>query len=171
MNLHSPRIDSVGDAEFKAALRQLASSVAVVTALSANQRGGVTATSICPLTAHPPTLLACVSDGTPGERLIRDSGAFAVNVLAEDQHAIARRFSATSTRKATSSPSENGSASSPAPRAGGRRRRIRLPSRGWLTTGDHHLYFGRVIGVSSCARDVLLYRDRLFRRLEASAEP
>lgn len=170
MNLHSPRIDSVGDAEFKAALRQLASSVAVVTALSANQRGGVTATSICPLTAHPPTLLACVSDGTPGERLIRDSGAFAVNVLAEDQHAIARRFSATSTREGDKfTVGKWISLTTGAPVLEDAVAAFDCRVERWLTTGDHHLYFGRVIGVSSCARDVLIYRDRLFRRLEASA--
>jgi len=54
----------------------------------------MTATAMTSVSAAPPTLLVVVSRTTRTHPFIRKSGRFAVNVLAEGQDEIARRFAA-----------------------------------------------------------------------------
>ena len=77
---------------FKAAMRQLASGVCVVTLGEGEDRNGLTATSVSSLSADPPTLLVCVNRAASSYPAFERFGAFAVNVLAADQREIADRF-------------------------------------------------------------------------------
>jgi flavin reductase (DIM6/NTAB) family NADH-FMN oxidoreductase RutF len=82
------------DAEsFRAAFRELASGVCVVTIGAGSERSGLTAVSVAPLSAEPPALLVCVDRSAPSYPEIQRVGRFAVNVLAADQREIAERFS------------------------------------------------------------------------------
>src|SRR5882762_4592863 len=83
----------VTDSEFKTVMRQVVSSVAVVTSRAGKVRNGLTATAVCSVSAEPPTMLICVNRRATAEGIIAESGAFAINVLTEDQHQIARLFS------------------------------------------------------------------------------
>ena len=76
----------VDETEFKAAMRQVTSSVAVVTASFGNLRNGLTATSVCSVTMEPPTMLVCVNRKARADALIAESRAFAINILADAQH-------------------------------------------------------------------------------------
>jgi flavin reductase len=163
------RSEVVGEIEFKTAMRQVASSVAIVTARSAQLRNGLTATAVCSVAATPPTMLVCVNRNASAEPLIHESGAFAINFLADRQHGIARLFSTSKLAPeqrfadgnwialATGSPVLEGTVAS---------FDCRVESR--VVSGTHHIYFGRVVGVSSIDRDVLMYRDGSFRRLESN---
>ena len=55
-------------------------------------RAGLTATSVCSLTAEPPRLLACVHRDADAHGLILESGYFAVNVLTREQQDLAEHF-------------------------------------------------------------------------------
>ncbi len=75
-------------------MRRTAGSVAVITAAHQGKIHGMTATAVTSVSADPPTLLVVVSRTTRTHPFIRKSGRFAVNVLAEGQEEIARRFAA-----------------------------------------------------------------------------
>lgn len=158
---------AIPEAEFKVAMRQVASSVAVVTARSEGVRNGLTATAVCSVSASPPTMLICVNRDASADRLIGESGAFAINFLTEDQHTVARLFSTSKlapedrfaegswVSMATGAPMLEGALAS---------FDCRVESR--VVSGTHHVYFGVVAAVTSLAEGVLLYRDGSFRRLE-----
>ncbi len=79
--------------EFKAGMRRLAAGVCLITTSQGEgQRSGLTATAVCSVTAEPPTLLVCVNRKNGSYAAIKQSGIFAVNVLAYDDRPLADRF-------------------------------------------------------------------------------
>lgn len=158
---------AVGEAQFKVAMRQVASSVAIVTARSGRLRNGLTATAVCSVAADPPTMLVCVNASASADSLIHESGSFAINFLTARQHGIARLFSTPKLAPderfvkgswislETGAPVLEGTVAS---------FDCRVESR--VLSGTHHVYIGRVVAVTSLDLDVLLYRDGSFRRLE-----
>lgn len=81
---------------FKAGMRQLAAGVTVVTSALNGERSGLTATSVCSVSADPPTLLVCVNRHSRSNTMIAASGCFAVNVLGTDDEALSNRFASSS---------------------------------------------------------------------------
>lgn len=78
---------------FKRGMRRLASGVSIITTVDAGERHGMVATSVCSVSAEPPTLLVCVNRAATSHAAIRRAGFFCVNLLAETDDALARRFS------------------------------------------------------------------------------
>lgn len=160
----------VPDHEFKLGMRQVVTSVAIVTAQTGAIRNGLTATAICSVAAEPPTMLACINRNASAEALIAESGSFAINFLTEEQHHIARLFSksklsaderfgeGTWLSMVTGSPVLEGAVSS-----------FDCEVLERIVSGTHHIYLGRVVAVASTDRNALLYRDGAFRRLAVSA--
>lgn len=164
------RSDAVGEAEFKAAMRQVASSVAIVTACSGRLCNGLTATAVCSVAASPPTMLVCVNRTASADPLIDESGAFAINFLTDRQHAIARLFStAKLTPKERFSEGRWTTLETGSPILADTVASFDCRVEGRVAAGTHHIYLGRVVGVTSLDQDVLLYRDGVFRRLEPGA--
>ncbi|BCH23894.1 flavin oxidoreductase [Mesorhizobium sp. L-8-10] len=163
------RSEAVGEAEFKIAMRQVAASVAIVTARSGKLRNGLTATAVCSVAASPPTMLVCINRSASAEPLIQESGAFAINFLTDGQHGIARLFSTSKL-----APEDRfvegtwGSLETGAPVLEGTVASFDCRVESQLSSGTHHIYLGRVVGVTSLDMDVLLYRDGSFRRLESA---
>ncbi|MEW9807129.1 flavin reductase family protein [Mesorhizobium marinum] len=90
--IHSmPSPDTLAD-DFRAAMRQLAATVCVVTAGRGASRRGLTATAVCSLSVTPPSMLVCVNRQGAAHRAITENGCFCVNILAADQQDVARRF-------------------------------------------------------------------------------
>lgn len=79
-------------AGFRAAMARFPGAVTIVTALSGNERRGITATAVCSVTAEPPSLLVCLNRKTGTCAAVRDSGIFNVNLLRGDGGEIAMRF-------------------------------------------------------------------------------
>jgi flavin reductase (DIM6/NTAB) family NADH-FMN oxidoreductase RutF len=77
---------------FRAAMRELASGVCLITSGSGDQRRGMTATSVSSLSADPPTLLVCVNRSASIYPFLTRGQTFAVNVLAAEQSEIANHF-------------------------------------------------------------------------------
>lgn len=88
----SPALAEADSKTFKAAMRQLAAGVCVVTVGAGDERNGLTATSVSSLSADPPTLIVCVNRGASSYPDFARFGTFAVNVLAADHRDIADRF-------------------------------------------------------------------------------
>lgn len=83
---------TVDIAAFRAAMRELAAGVTIVTAGAGDGRRGLTATAVCSVSVEPPTLLACINRATEGHAAIAESGAFCVNVVAAEHRVLADRF-------------------------------------------------------------------------------
>ncbi|MFE0756767.1 flavin reductase family protein [Inquilinus sp. NPDC058860] len=92
MNALSPHAAFVGQDDFRAAMRELAGGVAIVTTGTGDDRRGLTATAVCSLSAEPPTLLACVNRSAESHAAILRHGAFCVNLTAGEHQALAERF-------------------------------------------------------------------------------
>ena len=78
---------------FRSVLRQWASGVAVITSVGSDGRThGMTASSFTSLSLHPPLVLVCVARNNDTFPVLSSSRAYAVNVLAEGQEDLSRRF-------------------------------------------------------------------------------
>lgn len=77
---------------FKRAMGLLAGAVTVITAGHGEGARGLTATAVCSVSIAPPTLLVCVNRNGDAHRAIAESGAFCVNILAEQNRHVADRF-------------------------------------------------------------------------------
>jgi flavin reductase (DIM6/NTAB) family NADH-FMN oxidoreductase RutF len=83
----------VEKAEFRRALGHFAASVTVVTSkLADDQLGGITVTAFSSLSLDPPLVLVCIDKRARMHDRLQKGGNFAVNMLAEDQEVVSRRF-------------------------------------------------------------------------------
>lgn len=77
---------------FREAMRRLAAGVTIITAVHEGERGGLTATAVCSLSADPPQILVCVNRSAHAHDLIHKGDKMCVNVLAHGQQDLAARF-------------------------------------------------------------------------------
>ncbi len=73
-------------------MRQWATGVTIVTAANGNERGGMTVSSFTSVSLEPPTVLVCLNKATFTHQLVKQSGAYAISMLAADQEALSNRF-------------------------------------------------------------------------------
>ncbi|MGH6861850.1 MAG: flavin reductase family protein [Phyllobacterium sp.] len=78
--------------ELKAAMRQLAGGVSVVTAGLGDGRTGATVTSATALSVDPPTIIVNINRGASVWTAISRNNHFCVNILSAGQQGIADRF-------------------------------------------------------------------------------
>jgi len=79
-------------ANFKAAMRELAGGVSVITVGSGEDITGFTATSVTSLSTHPPRLLVCVAQSSASWKILQRYPHFVVNLLGQPDRALANRF-------------------------------------------------------------------------------
>lgn len=77
---------------FREVFGRFATGVAVVTSAGASGTGGMTANAICSLSLDPLLALVCFENRARTLPLVRESGRFALNVLAAGQERIAAVF-------------------------------------------------------------------------------
>ncbi|KKB61179.1 flavin oxidoreductase [Robbsia andropogonis] len=87
-------VDSMGisAAVFRDAMARFTTSISAVTTTDGTSPAGVLATSVCSLSAAPPTILACINKEASVHDTIVRCGVFAVNLLSDRQRHIAERF-------------------------------------------------------------------------------
>ena len=78
--------------QFKAVMGRWASGVTVITVKSGDIIHGMTASAFSSLSLEPPLVLVCVGQKQGSHKLMKDSGRFVVNLLAEDQHTLSDYF-------------------------------------------------------------------------------
>jgi flavin reductase (DIM6/NTAB) family NADH-FMN oxidoreductase RutF len=85
------------DIEFRRVMGHFATGVTVVTATSgAGEPYGLTANAISSVSLDPTLVLVCVERTADTEPVIREAGAFAINILPEERgEVLARRFAET----------------------------------------------------------------------------
>jgi flavin reductase (DIM6/NTAB) family NADH-FMN oxidoreductase RutF len=77
---------------FRRALGQFATGVTVVTACDGADVHGITANSFTSVSLTPPLVLVCIDKRGRFDRILRTSGRYCVNILAEDHQQISNRF-------------------------------------------------------------------------------
>ncbi len=83
----------VEKSEFRQALGHFAAGVTVVTAKFADgHMAGITVTAFSSLSLDPPLVLVCIDVKARIHEHLKVGGAFAVNMLADDQEVVSRRF-------------------------------------------------------------------------------
>ena len=95
MSAQSNSVPQSGDDNreaFRAAMRDLAGSVSVISTGVGLARTGLTATSVSSLSMDPPSILVCINRLSSVLPVLVDHGAFGVNVLAAGHRHIADRF-------------------------------------------------------------------------------
>ena len=80
------------DDQIKAALDKMTYGVYVVTARKRDQVGALTASWVCQVSREPTLMMVGVRKGRRSHDIISKGGVFAVNILAEDQADLARRY-------------------------------------------------------------------------------
>ena len=83
--------DADADA-YRAAMRQLAGGVCLVTHAAGGICAGMTATAVVSLSVDPPTLIVCVNRGSSTYVGLTRGAAFGVSVLSADHIELAERF-------------------------------------------------------------------------------
>ena len=73
-------------------MRLFAAGVAVLTVAPGEQRLGVTVSAVTSLSLEPPLVSVAISRQAAMHELLAESGAFALNLLAGDQEALAQHF-------------------------------------------------------------------------------
>ena len=77
---------------FREVFGRFATGVAVITSSGSAGAGGMTANALCSLSLEPLLVLVCFENRARTLPIVRDSGRFAVNLLASDQAALAGVF-------------------------------------------------------------------------------
>ncbi|MBM4207885.1 MAG: flavin reductase family protein [Gammaproteobacteria bacterium] len=91
---------AINQEEFKQALQQWASGVAVVTSKS-EQNGvrGMTVTAFSSVSANPPLILVCLNQSADTGENIDQNQKFAVNILNDQQQDVSNNFSGGSSQE------------------------------------------------------------------------
>jgi flavin reductase len=151
---------------FKAALRHWASGVTIVTTRAGEHAMGMTASSFASVSLDPPLVLVCADKKAHTEPGIAQSQVFAVNVLADDQHELSRRFAATGNEALRFEGLACRSGPTGAPWLPGTLAVLDCRVVATHDAGDHVIYVGEVEAVEVDARRApLLYYDAGYRRL------
>ena len=84
---------SVGHQQFRHTMGHLATAVTVVTVRDGSGKAfGITVSAACSLSLEPPMLLVCIDHAASLHDLITRAEVFGVNLLAEGQAEVARRY-------------------------------------------------------------------------------
>jgi 4-hydroxyphenylacetate 3-hydroxylase, reductase component len=156
---------SVDTASFRRALGQFATGVTVVTTRdAAGHPLGLTVSSFCSVSLHPPLVLVCIDHRSEANAAMRASGLFAVSVLAEDQEDVSRRFAAAGRAKTEGFPFVEGKHGLPL--VPGALAHVECHVRSFHDEGDHAVWVGEVRSLSAHPGRPLLHHAGAYGRTE-----
>ncbi len=159
---------------FRRVMGHFVTGVTVVTTLDAEQPHGITVNALSSVSLEPPLVMVALDRRRRITPLVRAAGRFAVNVLAEDQQALADCFAG-----APVEPDREafcGAAWRPGPHAmpllDGAIASLECSTVDVIPAGDHDLFIGRVEAMASEEHHPmpLLYYRRRYLRVERSHE-
>ncbi len=156
---------------FKMAMRRLAGGVCLVTGMEGGVRLGLVATAVTSFTADPPTLIACINRSASAHDGIVRAGSFCVNVLAEQDGDLARRFSSSELRASRFDDDRWTVLETGSPVLTGALASFDCTVAERLAYGTHTLFVGQVaaVAVGDGSPRPLVYLDGQYARLRAAA--
>jgi flavin reductase (DIM6/NTAB) family NADH-FMN oxidoreductase RutF len=156
---------SVDATSFRRALSQFGSGVTVVTTRDgAGRPQGLTVSAFCSVSLSPPLVLVCIDHRSETNAGMRESGLFAVSVLAEDQEDVSRRFAAAGRTKHEGFRFLNGRLGLPL--VPGALAHVECRVRSFHDEGDHAVWVGEVRSLAARPGRPLLHQGGTYRRLE-----
>jgi flavin reductase (DIM6/NTAB) family NADH-FMN oxidoreductase RutF len=159
---------SVDAHSFRRTLGQFASGVTVVTTRDAGGRVlGLTVSAFCSLSLHPPLVLVCIDHRADANAGMRESGLFAVSVLAEGQEDVSRRFASRDRDKLVGFAFAEGRQGLPL--VPGALAHVQCRVRSFHDEGDHTVCVGDVLALAAHPGRPLVYHAGAYRHL-AGAE-
>lgn len=160
----NPSTAPVELALLRRALGRFTTGVTIVSCLDARGRPvGLTVNSFNALSLDPPLVLWSLRESSASVAAFATASHFVVNVLAEGQLEISRRFASRGGEKFAGvewAPGVGG-----APVLPGCSAVFECENASQQVVGDHHLYFGRVLACSEQPLKPLLYQGGHYRRL------
>jgi len=142
---------------FRSVMRRLASSVTVITTAHGDGIHGMTATAVCSVCAVPPTILIVVNRSARSHPLIDSSRTFVVNILAEDQQEIAKRFAGKLEDQFVGVGYHVGGTSGPILHGAAAHLECKVASQS--DVGTHTVFVGEVVGGDVAEAFPLVYHD------------
>lgn len=161
MTAAPPEFDS---AEFRSVMGLFATGVTVVTGVGPDGAPiGMAANSFTSVSLHPPLVLVCMARSSSTWPAIRASGAYCVNVLAEDGEELSRRFGARGAERFAGSAWTPGPTGSPVLDGAIAWADCRIEAE--HDAGDHSIVVGLVValGRGPDGRPLLFWRGRYGR--------
>lgn len=153
-------------AEFRDAMRHLASGVSLVTTKGLDgRRQGMLATAVSSVTADPPTILVCVNRTATMHNDLLESRNFCVNFLGHGHLELSRRFSSSEARESRFDADGWMTLSTGAPVLDGALSALDCRLESAVEVGSHSVIFGKVIAIKvapAAADRPLLYFDRQY---------
>jgi flavin reductase (DIM6/NTAB) family NADH-FMN oxidoreductase RutF len=159
--------------KFLEGMSRAATTVSIVTTDGPGGRAGVTVSAMTSVSAEAgasPTLLVCIHHQSPAAKAVRRNAVFCVNLLRDNQSAIAERFAgrlkdgdkfsgAQWTTLKTGSPATTEALAS-----------FDCELESVLRQGTHWIFIGRVAGVSiGDERNPLIYANRTYNGLQSAS--
>jgi 3-hydroxy-9,10-secoandrosta-1,3,5(10)-triene-9,17-dione monooxygenase reductase component len=160
---HAPHTPFSGRA-LRGALGRFGTGVTIVTCLdTAGRRVGLTANSFNALSLSPPMVLWSLRLASPSLPAFRAARHFAINVLAETQVHLSRRFASPVADKFAEGPWTSGEGGAPV--LGGSAAVFECQAEAQHDHGDHVLFIGRVLRIAEHALPPLLFHGGHYRKL------
>ncbi|WP_029005316.1 flavin reductase family protein [Azorhizobium doebereinerae] len=158
---------------FKEAMRNMASSVAVIATDGPAGRAGLTVSSLSSLSMEPPSVVLCVHANSTALPALLANGVFTANVLAHDQSGVADAFAgqvpAFKADKFACAEWEALATGAPALRGALITFDCKLAAT--FAFGTHHIVAGEVLALAPAgtgAAEPLIYANRAYRRLQVA---
>ena len=137
-------LENVSAAELRHALGHLPTGVTVVASLrSDGEPVGTTVSAVCSVSAEPALLLVCLTRSSETLKAVHEHRQFAVNVLADGQHVLARNF-ARAGADARWDGVDHGPLETGLPRLTGTLAAFECVVHDVFDAGDHEIVIGRV---------------------------
>ena len=156
---------STDSAHFKSTLGRFASGVTVITTHGADGRDhGMTLSAFSSLSLDPPLVLVCIGDAASIAGAMTNAECFAVNILAEDQEQLSRRFSAKDEDRFENIGMTRGV--NDVPLLDGALAHVQCRVTARYPGGDHTIVVGEVIETASREGHPLLYYRGGYARLD-----
>lgn len=155
----------IDEALFRQVMGHFASGVTVVTTAHGGRLAGLTVSSFASLSLKPMLVLVCIDRGAGSHSAIAESGQYAVNILAEGQEYISRRFASPDADKFT--PGTYELSPRGLPLLNGALAQIECRLHSALPGGDHTIYVGEVVAASCNDACPLLYYRSGYHKLSS----
>ena len=150
--------------QFKDAMANLASGVAVVTYAAGAKKGGLTVTSFVSVSMDPPLVLFCLKKDTASHAEIIFSGGFAVNILAKEQEPLSNAFAGKNDKNMLIE--QTGFEQGNSPLLKNCLANLDCKIENSYDGGDHSIIVGRVLAAASdTSKQPLLYFQRAYHSI------
>jgi flavin reductase (DIM6/NTAB) family NADH-FMN oxidoreductase RutF len=153
---------------FRQMMSRFASGVTIVTTACEGQLAGLTVSSFASLSLNPTLVLVCIAEYASSHSAIAEAGKYAVNILAEDQEHLSRRFASPATDTEKFVPGSYTLSARGLPLLTGALATLECDVVDMLRSGDHTIFVGEVMDAQANAGCPLLYYRSGYHQLDHS---